>query len=112
MKCVVFSMDKVLTMIGMAKRAGKIVTGAEICEAAVRKRKTKLIIIAGDISENGRKAITDACKYYKTKYIEYSDKENLGKFTGSESRSVIAVNDRGFAESILKKYAEIFDRKE
>ena len=105
-------MDNVLGMIGLAKRAGKIVTGAEICEAAVKKGKSKLIIIAGDISENGRKAITDACKYYNVKYIEYADKSQLGKFTGSEERAVVSVNDRGFADTILKKYAESLIRKE
>ena len=98
-------MDNVLGMIGLAKRAGKIVTGAEICEAAVKKGKSKLIIIAGDISENGRKAITDACKYYKVKYIEYADKSRLGKCTGAEARAVVSVNDAGFAQAILEKYA-------
>ena len=105
-------MDNVLGMIGLAKRAGKIVTGAEICEAAVKKGKSKLIIIAGDISEIGRKAITDTCKYYKVKYIENADKSQLGKFTGSSERAVVSVNDKGFAEPILKKYAESLIRKE
>ena len=105
-------MDNVLGMIGLAKRAGKIVTGAEICEAAVKKGKSKLIIIAGDISENGRKAITDTCKYYKVKYIEYADKSQLGKITGAEERAVVSVNDRGFSQTILKKYAESLIRKE
>lgn len=93
-------------MIGLAKRAGKVVTGAEICEAAIKKGKSKLIIIAGDISENGRKSITDACKYYKVKFIEYADKSRLGKITGSEARAVVSVNDVGFAQAVLDKYAE------
>lgn len=105
-------MDSVLGMIGMAKRAGKVVTGAEICEAAIKKGKSKLIIIAGDISENGRKAITDACKYYHVKYIEYADKSQLGKITGTQERAVVSVNDKGFAQTVLKKYAESLIRKE
>lgn len=105
-------MDSVLGMIGLAKRAGKICTGAEICEAAIKKGKSKLIIIAGDISDNGKKAITDACKYYNVKYIEYADKKKLGNFTGSDERAVVSVNDTGFAETILKKYAGAYDRKE
>ena len=105
-------MDSVLGMIGLAKRAGKVVTGAEICGAAIKKGRSGLIIIAGDISENSRKAITDTCKYYKVKYIEYADKEKLGKITGSQERAVISVNDRGFAKAVLEKYAEAYDRKE
>lgn len=99
-------MDSVLGMIGMAKRAGKISSGAEIAEADIRHGKSKLIIIAGDISENGRKSVTDACKYRNIKFIEYADKEKLGQYTGGGARTVISVNDRGFAQAIFKKYTE------
>ncbi len=105
-------MDSVLGMIGFAKRAGKVVTGTELCEAAVKNGKSRLIIIAGDISENGRKSITDACKYYKVKYIRYGDKAQLGKITGADERAAVSVNDGNFARAVLKKYAEVYDRKE
>lgn len=97
-------MDNVLGMIGLAKRAGKVVTGAKNCEDCVRKGKSHLIIIATDISDNGKKAIVDCCGFYKVKLIEYGKKEDLGKFTGSIERAVISINDRGFAKTILDKY--------
>ncbi len=100
-------MDAVLGMIGLAKRAGKVSTGLDVAESDIRKGKSKLIIIAGDISQNGRKSVTDACNYRNVKFIEYSDKENLGKITGAPERAVISVNDRGFAEAIFKKYTEV-----
>ncbi len=97
-------MDNVLGMIGLAKRAGKVVTGAEICEAHVKKGKAHLVIIAKDISENGKKAMSDCCNFYKVRYIEYGTKSDLGKFTGSDERAVVAISDRGFAKTILDKY--------
>ena len=100
-------MDNVLGMIGLAKRAGKVVTGAEICEAAVKKGKSHLIIIAEDISENGKKAICDCCKFYKVGFIEYGKKSDLGRFTGSDERAVVSINDRGFAKTMLDKFASI-----
>ena len=100
-------MDNVLGMIGLAKRAGKLVTGAEICEAHVKKGKSRLVIIATDISDNGKKAITDCCKFYNVKFIEYGKKADLGKFTGSDERAVISVNDRGFAKTILDKFESV-----
>ena len=100
-------MDNVLGMIGLAKRAGKVVTGAEICEAHIKKGKSHLIIIAKDISENGRKAITDCCKFYKVRFIEYGSKSDLGRFTGSDERAVISIGDRGFARTILDKFGSI-----
>lgn len=99
-------MDKVLGMLGMAKKAGKVITGAELCEKAVRDGKAKLVIIAEDISENGKKAIVDCCRHYRVEYIQYSDKEKIGQFTGASQRAVAAVTDSGFAHAVLNKYRQ------
>lgn len=105
-------MDKILGMIGLARRARSAITGAEICEAAVRSGKARLVIIAEDMSDGGRKAITDVCSYYKVKYIEYGTKQQLGKATGADERAVVAICDSGLARAVLTKYAEAYDRKE
>lgn len=99
-------MNKILGLIGLAKRAGRISEGAEFSEDAVRHGRSKLVIIAADTSENGKKAIRDCCEHYKVKYVLYATKTELGKAVGSELRSVISVNDDGFAAAILKKLAE------
>lgn len=99
-------MNKILGLIGLAKRAGRISEGAEFSEDAVRRGRSKLVIVAADTSENGKKAIRDCCEHYKVKYVLYATKTELGKAVGSELRSVISVNDDGFAAAILKKLAE------
>lgn len=97
-------MDKVLGMLGMAKKAGKITSGAFLCEKSIKCGESRLIILASDASDNAKKSITDSCKYYKVDYIEYSNMELLGKFCGSGKRAVVSVNDENFAEAIVKKF--------
>lgn len=101
-------MDKVLGMLGLAKRAGKVITGSFLCEKAAKDGSAKLILIAEDISDNGKKAIVDCCEHYHVKYIIYSNKDGLGNFTGSSQRAVVAVLDRGFANAVLDKYRQLF----
>lgn len=98
-------MDKLLQMLGMAKRAGKVVTGEMFSEKAVKSGESSLVIISHDISENARKSIVNACEYYNVEYIEYADRSLLGKFTGGGERTVVSVNDRGFADAIKAKYS-------
>lgn len=105
-------MDNILGMLGLARRARKAVSGAEIAEAAVKNGKARLVIVAKDTTDTGKKAITDACEYYGVKYIEYGTKEQLGKIMGAHVRTVVSINDAGFAGAVLKKYAEAYDRKE
>ncbi len=96
-------MNKILGMIGLAKRAGKVVSGEYLCDKAIKKGESKLIIIAEDISDNGKKAITDACTYYNVEYIVFAKASELGQFTGSGRRTVISVNDENFKNAILSK---------
>ena len=99
---------KILGLIGICKKAGKIVAGAALCEKEIRAKRSELIIIASDISPTGEKAITDICTHYSVRYIMCSDMNSLGKAVGAAGdRSVISVNDRGFGNAILKKYADL-----
>ena len=42
---------RVLGMLGLAAKAGKITFGADSCKEAIMKNKVKLIILAQDASE-------------------------------------------------------------
>ena len=55
------SETKILGLIGLCKKAGKIVAGAALCEKEIRAGKSELIIIANDNSQTGLTAITDIC---------------------------------------------------
>ena len=107
------SSDKILLMIGLAKKAGKITQGLQMCEKQIRTGNSKLIIAAGDISKNSQKAIHNICTHYKIKYIEYSTMDELANAVGACAKiSVISINDDGFSQAILKIYTEKANRKE
>ena len=45
-------MNKLLNMLGLAKRAGKISTGSFICEKMIKSGDARLVILANDASDN------------------------------------------------------------
>ena len=47
--------SKIVSTIGMANRAGKIVSGQDSVRNSIRRKKVKLIIIAEDASDNTKK---------------------------------------------------------
>ena len=89
-------------MLGLAKRAGMLLSGESACKEAVRFGKSKLIILACDASDNTVKNITDRCKYYNVSYLKIGTKESLGHAIGNAYNAVLSVNDEGFAKAILK----------
>ena len=98
--------SKVLSMLGMAKKAGKVTSGDFLCDKAIKEGISELIIIAEDASVSTKKSIQNACEYYGVVYIVYSDMERIGQFTGGGERVVASVNDRNFAKAIMKKYTD------
>lgn len=95
--------DRVMSLLGLAARAGKIVSGGFSAEDAVRKKKAFLVLIAEDTQANTVKKFTDKCSYYKVPMRFYGTQETLGHAVGKQSRACIAVTDSGFADAILHK---------
>ena len=102
-------MQKVLSLIGLAKRAGRVVLGEGPSKDAARYKKAKLIIIAEDASDNTKKSITDSCKYYNVRYYMAFSKESLGHAVGNSINAAVAILDDGFAKSIEKHLQQSID---
>ena len=95
--------DRVLSMIGMAAKAGKIVSGEFSTEKAVKTGKGCLVIVACDASDNTKKMFRNMCDYYHVPMVEYSIKEELGRWIGKTYRASICILDEGFANALMKK---------
>lgn len=93
-------MNKFLSSLGMAMRAGKLITGDEIVLKAVRKGEAQLVIIAGDASPNTKKKFRDKCSTYGVQLAEAFDRDQLGKAIGKPERVVLAVTDAKFGKMI------------
>ena len=94
--------NKFLGMLGLAKRAGKVQTGEDICSKAVKSGVSKLIIVACDASDNTKKSFSNMCAYYHVPMIVFADKETLGHAIGKQFRASVAVTQDGFTKAILK----------
>lgn len=95
-------MNKALSLIGLATKAGKVITGTEMCEKNLGNDKIKLLIVSCDASDSTKKQLSDKCTYLNKKHIEFSTKAELGKYTGKEQRAVIGITDLGFANKLLE----------
>lgn len=95
---------KLLSMFGLAARAGRIASGEFQTETAVKSGMAFLVIVAEDASENTKKLFHDKCSYYQVPIISYGTKEELGHSIGKEFRASLAILDKGFAEAIMNKF--------
>ena len=98
--------DKVLSLLGLAKKAGKIKGGEYCVETEVKKGRAKLVIVAEDASDNTKKSYTDMCSFKKVPVIFYGNKDNLGKCIGCEERAAVVLTDEGFANAVNKQISQ------
>lgn len=95
--------DSVLSLVGIAKKAGKIAAGEFQAEHAVKSGRAGLVIISEDSSENTKKKFRNMCTFYKVPLVFYGTKEELGASIGCELRASVAVLDAGLSRSIEKQ---------
>ena len=99
-------MNKILSMVGMAMKAGKVVSGEFSTEKAVKTGKAFLVIVSEAASDNTKKMFRNMCYYYEVPMYVYGTKEDLGHSMGKEFRASLAVTEEGFAKSIEKRLIE------
>ena len=93
--------ERVFGMIGLAARAGKVVSGSDSVIGAIRSGKIHLLIITRDISRNSLETLLKNLKD-DSEIICYSfaTSEELGAALGKPDRTVAAITDQSFAEGI------------
>lgn len=105
--------DKVLSMLGMAKKAGKTISGTSLVSTFVRsENKPSLVLMACDASDNTQKLLDSACRHHKVVYYktDYSMDEISNAIGASYYIACVAIMDRGFAEGISQRLAETTKR--
>ncbi len=93
-------MNKVYSLLGLSKRAGKIVSGETACVQAIRSGQAVLVLVTQDASQNTVQKFQNACHHYQIPLCIYGNKEDLGKALGTDIRAVAAITETGFGRKI------------
>jgi len=99
--------EKICSFMGLAVKAGKTVSGSFMCDKAIKMGTAKLVLVAKDASDNTRKGFHDAGKFYNARIREVGSKELLGKYSGKESRTAVAITSESFANKLLSMLDEL-----
>ena len=96
-------LNKALSLISLATKAGKTASGEFCTEKEVKSGKAELVIVAEDASDNTKQKFKNMCEFYEVPIYFYGDKDTLGHAMGKEFRASLAVTDAGFAKGIAKQ---------
>jgi len=96
-------MNRILGVLGLARRAGALAIGTNSVLEAIRKKKAFLVLIAADASENTAKQLLDKSAYYKipAETLPFGMLE-LGHAIGKDHTVAVAILQEGFVVSYTK----------
>lgn len=95
--------DKIISLVGLATKAGKTVSGEFATEKAVKEHLATLVIVSEEASDNTKKKFTNMCEFYKVPICFYGTKASLGSACGKEFRASLALTDQGLSDAIMKQ---------
>lgn len=100
--------EHILSMLGLALKAGRVEVGEEPAGAAARAKKARVIFVAQDAAPSSVRRAQSFARTGSTLCVTLpAGKDTLGSSLGRTSVAMCAVTDIGFAESLVKKLAAL-----
>jgi ribosomal protein L7Ae-like RNA K-turn-binding protein len=100
--------ERVLGSLGLANRAGKIVSGGSLVSDAIRgNNKPGLVLVAADVSGAIGERINILADVHHIPRLRVMTKDDFGAILGKAPRSAVAVRPGGFVKqlaNLIKRY--------
>jgi ribosomal protein L7Ae-like RNA K-turn-binding protein len=94
--------NKLLSLLGLCKRAGKLIQGFDAVETAVKDKTAGLVLLSRDLSPKTAKSIAHVCEGCGAKWIRlHASMEDVYRATGKHT-GVMGVADWSFAKKICE----------
>lgn len=98
--------NKLLSLLGLAKRAGRITLGHDVVVDSINKGKSTLILFTKDCSEKSLKDIRLLCEKSNIPIKQTNlTKDDVRQFFNREY-GIISINDKGFSKKALSLLEE------
>lgn len=96
-------MDRVLGLLGLAKKAGCLQIGEEPVGAAAQAGRARVILLAADTAENSRRRAAHFASQHETPLLALPyDKLTLGGAVGRGGCAMLALTDVRMALSLVR----------
>jgi len=89
--------DKLLQLLGLARKAGKLTCREDDNLAAIRSGRARLLLLASDTGRSTAKKYCDKCRTYSVPLLRLATAAELGLAVGLSPRPALVLLDEGFA---------------
>lgn len=98
---VVAKRNELLSLLGLARRANALSTGAEECRRAIRNGVARVVVMAGDASPAQRTKVEALAKAREVPVLVVESRMALGHAVGEPPLTAVAVTQATLAARVL-----------
>lgn len=95
--------ENLYRFLGLAQRAGCVLSGNDQLRDGLKNKKGKLLLIAEDASERTAKEYRMMAENSGISCVVFGEKDKLGQALGKGVRTALLLTDSGFCGAVLKK---------
>ena len=93
-------MDKILSLLGFAKKARKLVTGSNAVLRSILFGEAYLIIVNRDAGNSVKEKFKRLCSENNVKFYVFGNVEEFERATGEKNKVIYSVIDAGFSNKL------------
>jgi predicted RNA-binding protein YlxR (DUF448 family)/ribosomal protein L7Ae-like RNA K-turn-binding protein len=105
-KVVILLEERIGSYLALANKAGRVVSGSDMVMELLKKKKAGVVFLATDISPEIGAKVMALAKRYEVPHVAIFAKERIGAFLGKGLRSVAAIEQSGFIETVTREIAK------
>lgn len=95
-------MDKLLNMVGLAVRAGKVRFGVYMTVRSVSDGSAAAVVAAADIGNDNGNKIERECRAAGIPLVLWKNKDELSRAVGKKDVVAVSICDESFARAVVK----------
>jgi len=95
----------VRSLLGIAQKAGRLVSGFDAVHRAVDRGRAKLVLVSQDASVKTVERVRQIADARQVPMISWGSMRALGEAIGRPDRAVVAVLDPQLAEAVQKAFS-------
>jgi hypothetical protein len=98
--------ERIGSYLAMANKAGMVVSGSDMVMELLKERKAGVVFLATDISPEIGAKVMALIKRYEVPHVAILAKERIGALLGKGLRSVAAIKQSGFIDTVTREIAK------
>ena len=92
---------RILNLIGMARKAGSVVSGSNSVLQELAKPSASLLVVATDAAAGTADKILNRAKGADVPFVKMFNKQTLGSAVGRDERSHLVLTNKRFAKNLI-----------